>query len=673
MTPAGARTLRRALLASVAAVVILVLWSLRRPPPLPAPAASGTPEPGTTMSELVYLRFREGSEAVQVKARAMSGREGASMRLLGCEIVFPFVSRGQPSRATVKAEECLYEPEGQHAWFQGRVRVATEDGLALDTESLEYRGDDGVARTPDLVSFRRRSTSGTARGLEYREEAGRLELLSDVRLRLEKEGVAPTEIGAARAVAQQRRGIVTFSGGVRLVQAGSDLVARRLQLEIDDATETPRRAVAVEDVEVRSGAEPPGGTPSAARVGERRLRCRRLDVLFRDDGSLLEATAVNRASLSVEPGVLRPAERRRVEAHLLHFAFDEQGRLQRLEGRRAAARRRRRGEAVVLSAEAVPPAGEGARRVTCHSFEARMDPTAGRLRDVRFEGDVVFLEPGRRALAPGAEYEEASGRLTLLEQPRLIDEREGSDLRAGRIAVMTRTGSLSAGGGVQQTVTRADPARRGFLSTAEPALLRSQTLDYDAARRTARYRAEALLRAGRDEVRADEIVIEEKRDGSRRLVATGGVVSLLHPRKRSGAGAEPAPVEARSREMVFDEAARRVVYRGETLLRQGDIRTRSPEAVVTLGEEGGSIERVVAGEPVEVEQGRRKASGRQATYTPETETIVLVGDEVVLEEADRRVVGGVLTFQVGADRVRVDGREDVRTEATFKPREVPKP
>jgi lipopolysaccharide transport protein LptA len=125
--------------------------------------------------------------------------------------------------------------------------------------------------------------------------------------------------------------------------------------------------------------------------------------------------------------------------------------------------------------------------------------------------------------------------------------------------------------------------------------------------------------------------------------------------------------------MVYEESALRVVYTGEVAIRQGDVRTRSPEAVVTLGQEGDAIDRVTAGEPVEVEQGARRATGARGTYTPADETVVLVGDKVVLHDVDRRVEGRILTFAVGSDRIRVDGREEVRSEAVFKRKEPSKP
>ena len=108
-------------------------------------------------------------------------------------------------------------------------------------------------------------------------------------------------------------------------------------------------------------------------------------------------------------------------------------------------------------------------------------------------------------------------------------------------------------------------------------------------------------------------------------------------------------------------------------IRQGDILTKSPEAIVLLTADGAGMEKLLAGAPVEVRQGARRATGERGTYTPKDETFVLVGEKVVLQEADRRLEGRVLTFQSGSDRIRVDGREEVRSEAVLKRKDAPRP
>jgi lipopolysaccharide transport protein LptA len=197
--------------------------------------------------------------------------------------------------------------------------------------------------------------------------------------------------------------------------------------------------------------------------------------------------------------------------------------------------------------------------------------------------------------------------------------------------------------------------------------------EYDPRARTASYRENALVRSGSDEVRAPLITLDDPGPGQRRMSATGGTTSVLHPRPAKGATKEPAAVEARSREMQYTEAANRIVYTGDVEIRQGDILTRSPEAIVLLAKDGETIDRLLAGEPVEVHQGVRRATGERGAYTPASETFVLTGEKVVLHDVDRRLEGRILTFEVGSDRIRVDGREEVRTEAVFRRKEPPQP
>ena len=202
-------------------------------------------------------------------------------------------------------------------------------------------------------------------------------------------------------------------------------------------------------------------------------------------------------------------------------------------------------------------------------------------------------------------------------------------------------------------------------SDSAPTVIVADRLDYASKEKRAVYEGKALLRSGKDEVRAQTLVLEEPAPDRRRMTATGDVVSLLHPRAKEPAEKPPAPVEGRAAQMVYEEARREIQYDGDVVLRQGDIKTKSPKATVTLGEDGGSVKTLVAGEPVEVEQGERRATGTRGTYTPENETMVLVGEKVTLKDPGRQLDGRTLTFHVGDDRILVDGQEQVRTEAVI--------
>jgi lipopolysaccharide transport protein LptA len=335
--------------------------------------------------------------------------------------------------------------------------------------------------------------------------------------------------------------------------------------------------------------------------------------------------------------------------------------------------------------------GAGPRRVESDAFVATLEPVGGELQRAEFEGSVVFTEPGRKAWAGHSLYQADTGSLLLTRDPRILDEAEGSELRAREIRVATRTQGVTAAGNVRHEV-RGKAGSTGPFGPGdgrEPAVVVCREFDYDPATRRARYRDNAFLRSGKDELRAPVITLSEPAPGERRLRAEGGVTSTLHPRrakaeagKPAGAGdaggkkageEEPAAVETRSRDMLYEQSKSRVVYTGDVEIRQGDILTRSPEAIVLLAKDGETIDRLLAGEPVEVRQGLRRANGERGTYTPANETFVLTGERVVLNDADRRLEGRILTFEVGSDRIRVDGREEERTEAVFRRKELQRP
>jgi lipopolysaccharide transport protein LptA len=511
--------------------------------------------------------------------------------------------------------------------------------------------------------------------MEYVAGAG-LTLLGEVRVRLEDGASPPADVESETAWGSRDERLVRFEGGVVARQGARELRSRTLQLSLSPDLSTVERAAAIEEVDLVTAAG--GGFPGSAAPGggRKRLQCRRLNVVFRAPGILQEALAVNSASLEIHPAPGEAPEKRRVTAPQLRFDFDEEGRLVSLQGLPARQTEAGAQRFALLTTEPVPPSPAPRRGVRSDRFAAALDPATGAVRGATFEGSVVFEEPGRRAFAGKAAYEDGPGLVTLTGDPRIVDEGEGSELRGKRIRLGTRARTVAASDAVRHTVTpKRKAARPGLLGGEEPAVLLCREFEYDPRTRTARYRENALLRSGEDEVRAPTIVIEEGANETRRLTASGGTTSILHPRPQKGAATkkEPPAVEARSREMVYEEEAGRVVYTGDVEIRQGDILTLSPEAVVTLTKDGGAVDRLLAGEPVEVRQGERRANGQRGTYTPADETLVLVGEPVVLRDVDRRLEGRVLTFVVGSDRIRVDGREETRTEAVFRRKEPAKP
>jgi len=383
-----------------------------------------------------------------------------------------------------------------------------------------------------------------------------------------------------------------------------------------------------------------------------------VEIQVRPNRSLEQVFAGPDAELTVRSSPPDPPEMRRLQGKFLTFRFDAQGRVEEVQAQKDA----------VFTGEPLPPSTAAPRKVSSQSFVAKMDPAKGEPREIEFVKDVVFVEGQRRASAQRGWFDGEKALLILKEDPEMVDEEQGSELKAQAIDVGTRSGDLAARHSVRHVLHK----RPGLLGTKdEPAIMTSRFFDYTAQSRTARYREDALLRSGKDEIRAREIRVHEAGAGKRLLEAEGGVVSRLHP--KDAGGAKPAAaVEGRAKEMVYDEGKKTVVYKGDVVIRQGDIQTKSPEATLSLTADGTGIDRLVAGDPVDVRQGTRTASGARGTYTPRDEKMVLEGEKVTLRDGPKEVKGRSLTFRVGDDSILVEGQELERTE-TIIAKEPPRP
>jgi lipopolysaccharide export system protein LptA len=669
VTPRGVRLARGALLGLVLLIGGSVVWTLRHrrgaPPPAPRPSPVESAPPTASRSEnIVYRSFKGDKESFVLSALKWVGEEQGDIRLQGVNLVFSFVAQGKPDTSTVSSEECFYNPLQQKASFRGHVVVKTGDGFELRTDTLSYRGDKGIARTESPAEFSRKDLSGTSTGLVYTSQEGKIELPADVVLRLHDPDDPPMEIRSGSAVLEREPSTARFAGGVTVTQAGDVLKSGRLEMRFAGDEHVVERVEAEDDVVMQTtGTLVPGAKGFPGGSGRRELRGKKLGIGFHPDRSLKEVTAGPDGELTVFASPPDPPEMRKLQARFLTFLFDEQGRLLELQAQKDA----------TFEGTPLPPSKALPRKVASQSFVAKMDPATGDAREIEFSKDVVFTEGKRRASAQKGWYDGAKSLLILKEDPQLVDQEQGSELKAQAIDVGTGSGDIAARHGVRHVLHRKGEGKPGLLvGKDEPAIMTSRFFDYTAATKTAKYREEALLRSGKDEVRAREIRLQEGEGGKRRLEAAGSVVSLLNPKGQDKAGKPAAAVEGRAKEMVYDEAKGTIVYKGDVVIRQGDIQTKSPEATLTLTADGTGIQSLVAGNPVDVRQGKRTASGARGTYTPQDEKMVLEGERVTLRDGGREVEGRSLTFRVGDDSILVDGQQLVRTQTVIR-KEPPKP
>jgi lipopolysaccharide export system protein LptA len=308
-----------------------------------------------------------------------------------------------------------------------------------------------------------------------------------------------------------------------------------------------------------------------------------------------------------------------------------------------------------------------------------------------------------------------------------------SVLWADRVAMEQQTGDAVADGSVKASYGQTGSAEEPVHVLAARAELKheSQTAIFHGAAGSP-----ARLWQGASQVDAPVLQFEQEQ---RRLLARGdgqGAPMAVHTVLVSGgpsgssskadvAKAKAAPgkliaggktdvVRVASRELVYSDAARKAEFTGGVEVESGDgdmraqqvvvylqaaqtgagkassqngaktdgvakadgVKTNSASAAGGVGFMAGSVERMVASGPIDMEQPGRRATGEQLVYTSSDGLFVLTGTPAVLPKVvdDQRgtVTGTSLRFHSGDDNVVVsNGGENgagqrVRTETRVK-------
>jgi lipopolysaccharide export system protein LptA len=316
------------------------------------------------------------------------------------------------------------------------------------------------------------------------------------------------------------------------------------------------------------------------------------------------------------------------------------------------------------------PAGGGtgpqtgpARAATSRALTVAMDGNA--IDGASFSGSVTFEEQGLRASAADARYEPAAGTLRLTGAdaggpPRVADGQVTIEALQ-RIDVTLAGRRMQAVGGVR-TLLRSggDTKLPGLLQGDAPANVKADRLDYEGEAGRAVYGGNAELWQGQTAIRAAAITLDQKNGD---LVATGAA--------RATIVLDTGNSVSRAEEIRYDDATRVIGFAGSVKPPlaaqvngpQGQIVAARIE--IALAREGNRAERLEAYTNFTVRVDTRTATGARLTYFAADERYVMTAANAVpvkVVDGCRETVGKTLTFFRTADRIIVDGNEEIRTQ-----------
>ncbi len=399
---------------------------------------------------------------------------------------------------------------------------------------------------------------------------------------------------------------------------------------------------------------------------------------FRTGGrSLEQADAVGSGKVVISPADPQQTGERTVEAHEFRMRFDDDSRLQTLEGVDKV-------KVVSLPPEGTPP-GIGRRETTSDHLWAVFEPQSQAIRNTQQWGNFNFNDGERQARAEKADFQAVHNLLTLTGNPQVWDV--DSRTRADRMQLHLDSGIAEGVGHVRTTHlggSLGSLTENGSMLGTQPGA--NQVVDATnvlADRVVADQRAKLAHYEGSVRAWRGQDVIESSaldHDGKRRVLSSGsGVLTiLLIPSPPKGAASsftassppKPGasrfqPLTIRADHLDYFEAARKAAYRGHVQAVTGDVSMRSERLDVHFTADnrtgGSGVDRVIADQRVLVTEPGRRVTGDHAQYeVAQGRVIVTGGPPTAYDEERGFTTGRSLTFFIRDDRLVVDGGDKSR-------------
>jgi lipopolysaccharide export system protein LptA len=692
------RTARLLTAIAALAVVLAVALTIKRRAPqrVEEPVARTDPAALVESAGGRTFRINREHEEIRIEYERLLTYANNSSKMLGVKVT---TERASGRLFTIVGKEGQVGERDSTILVSGDVVITASDGMVIKTDQATYAESDSVVRVPGPLEFARGRIKGTGIGATFDKVRNVLAIGSRATVHVDEgpDGQAAMDIEAGALEFRRDEKIILLAGNVKVIRPQQTIEADNgvAHLTADEDH--------VEKVELRGQSRMVASGETVG--GLRGLNSRDLDLFYGPDGQTLEHAVLSGNGLvQVAGDVGQPA--REISAEAIDVM---------LAGENAVPTALTAKERVKLTIPAEP--GGVGRTIAAQALDGQGDATHG-LTSARFTGNVQFSEHGPgvdragrsatldAALAPGfssievaqfgravrfvdgpmtataaaARYVLAAGTLALsgsdAANPRPHVVNESIDVDAPRIDVTLGGPIVKAGGGVKSVLVqkRAGPGEAGrgselrmpsMLKPDQPVNVTADDLNYDGATSLADYKGKAQLWQGDTTIKAPALSIDGK---SGNLAASGTVTTtmMLSQTDKDGKKDRVRSIGT-SQTFNYEDEIRRATYTGEAHLTgpQGDM--TAPKIELYLKPSGDELDRAEGYDGVTLKAEHRTTTGTRMTYFDVDERYLVTGIPVtIVDECGRKTLGRTATFFKAADRVVVDGNEQVRTQTTGK-------
>ncbi|NIM59274.1 MAG: hypothetical protein GTO16_10080 [Candidatus Aminicenantes bacterium] len=612
------------LLVILLAVIVryFITRSIRKPQ-VPVKADDLTLQKIEKKDKIVHFEIKGGEESVRFMADKHYVGEDKNYHAEGnVEIVF--LKKREGKDVFIYGNEVVYDKDWNHFALSGNGKVKYED-LVIESVSLNYDNKKELFSTAKGVNFSSEGLSGTAQKLDYLMGEEKLLLQENVHLRLRPnlETSFPLIAQGKRLVYSRKRRQGLMDGGVRLFHGESRAAASNLEFKLSEDEENLRTLVLKGNAKAFIREEEKEDISSSSRSSPfsqstmREVEAEEIEIRafpFLQKVQALEASGNCSIKFASSSGAFT-----HILAEHVKFLFDREGELREFEALE----------------------------------RARMVDQEESSEEKRFiEGDSLIMKDKTDVLR-------AKGKGPYEARVASSD----SEVFAEEISISLDNNNLEVRRGVKVVLNqkKGEKKRVGLFSEESPVLVNAKEMRYFDQEKRFLFNGDIKAWQEKRILLADEIVLYEE---TGKILSKGEVKSIFPHRPKDEEKEER--VEISSDKMTYHPEQNLIFYEERSSLKVKDIDLRAQSVSVYLSEEEGDVEKIVARGDVVIVQSLGEGRGEEAIYDPDKESVVLLGNPVLIDKERGITRGDKLTFYLADDRILVENKARERSATVIK-------
>ena len=573
--------------------------------------------------KIVHIEIKGEKESVRFKAdRHYVGEDNNYHAEGNVEIIFFKKREGRD--VFIYGNEVVYDKDWNHFDLFGQGKVIFKD-LVVESVSMHYDNKRELFRAESGVNFSSKSLSGTAQKMVYSMKKERIELQEnvDLQIRPKLETSFPLIAKGEKFEYNRAKRHGMMDGGVQLFHGESRASASSLMFELFPDEESIRTLVLKGKVKA----------------------------------SIIEEDKENISSQSL-PSPFSQSAKREVESEEIELrAFPDLQKIQAIEANGNCSFKfvSSTGSFTHILGESIKFLlnREGEIKEFYALKNARMVEHDESLEEPRIiEGDSLTIK-GRNDVLRVKGKGPFEARVATSE----------SEILAKEISIFLDNNNLEAKMGVKVVLKSQKGVKKriGIFSKEHPIFIKAEEMRYFDEQKRFLFNGDIKVWQEKKILLAEEVELYEE---TGEILCTGGVKSIFphKPKKEE----KEERLEISSNKMNFNPEENLISYEERASLKVKNIDLRAQSISVYLEEEKGEIERIIAREKVVIVQNFGEGRGEEAIYDPQKESVVLLGNPVLIDKDKGITKGDKLTFYIADDKILVENKARERSVTVIK-------